>query len=71
MCLYQRTKFQVSVIILTRFREGAVLTPLPPTSKQTPKGPTQIKDPPRVKDCLPQILLGPFLNTVFQIPVKV
>ena len=47
MGVYLRTKFQVSSIILTIFRQeggGRVILPLPyPTSKQTPKKPTQIR----------------------------
>ena len=43
MCGYLRTKFQVSSISLTSFRQGVIL-PLPPTtSKRTPKKPTQIR----------------------------
>ena len=42
MCVYVRTKFQVSSIILTSFRREVILpTPLP--TKRTPKNPTQIK----------------------------
>ena len=49
MCLYLRTKFQVSSIILTSFREEEViLHHSSPTSKRTPKNPTQI----RVNTCL-------------------
>ena len=39
MCEYLQTKFQVSRIILTSFRQGAIL---PPNPKGTPKKPTQI-----------------------------
>ena len=62
MFLYLRTKFQVSSLLLTSFRQrkeggGGVILPLPHTSKRTPKKLTQI----RVKS-------GNFLNnlTVFQ-----
>ena len=41
MLVYLRTKFQVSSIILTNFREGVVSPP--PTAKQTPKMPSQIE----------------------------
>ena len=40
MCL--RTKFQVPSIILTSFRQGVILPPTP-TTKRTPKRPTQIR----------------------------
>ena len=43
MCVYLSTKFQVSRIILTSFRQGVIYPPLPPTSEQTPKKPTQIR----------------------------
>ena len=43
-----RTKFQVPSIILSSFRQGGVGILSPPTSKQTPKKPTQI----RVKFCV-------------------
>ena len=39
--VYLRTKFQVSIIILTSFRQGVILSPH--TSKRTPKKPTQIR----------------------------
>ena len=39
MCVYLHTKFQVSSIILTSFRQGVIL---PATSKQTLKELTQI-----------------------------
>ena len=42
MCVYVRTKFQVSSIILTSFRREVIL-PTPPPAKRTPKNPTQIK----------------------------
>ena len=43
MCVYVRTKFQVSCIILTTFRWEVILpTPLHP-AKWTPKNPTQVK----------------------------
>ena len=41
MGVYLRAKFEVSSIILTSFRQGVIL--LPPTSKRTPKKPTQIR----------------------------
>ena len=44
MGLYLRTKFQISSILLASFRQR--VTPLPLTSKRTPKKPFQI----RVKD---------------------
>ena len=47
MDVYLRAKFEVSSIILTSFRRDSFTTPLPPTSKRTPKKPTQI----RVNDC--------------------
>ena len=40
MCVYLRTKFQVSSIILTRFSQGVILSP---TAKETLKKPTQIR----------------------------
>ena len=45
MCVYVSAKFEVSSIILTRFKqgEGGNFTPPPPTSKQTPKKPIQIR----------------------------
>ena len=47
MCVYLRTKFQVSGIILTSLRgvqgEGGIIIPIPPTSKRTLKRPTQIR----------------------------
>ena len=42
MCVYVRTKFQVSSIILTSFRREVIL-PTPFPTKRTPKNPTQIK----------------------------
>ena len=39
MGVHLRAKFEVSSIILTGFRQGVV----PPTSKRTPKKPTQIR----------------------------
>ena len=42
MCVYLRTIFQVPSIILTSFRQRVIL-PSPPTSKRTPKEPTQIR----------------------------
>ena len=44
MGLYLRAKCQVSSLILTSFREGVILPSTPtPTSKRTPKNPTQIR----------------------------
>ena len=48
MCVYLHTKFQLSSIPLTGFRQGVILTSPPPllhthTSKRTPKKPTQIR----------------------------
>ena len=43
MCLYLCAKFEVSSIILMSFRQGDNFTPPPPTSKRTPKKPTQIR----------------------------
>ena len=43
MCVYLSTKFQVSSIILTSFRQGGNFTPLPLTAKLTPKKPIQIR----------------------------
>ena len=40
--LYLRAKLQVSRIILTSFRQGVILIPLP-TAKRTPKNSTQIR----------------------------
>ena len=46
MCVYLRTKFQVSSIILKSFRHGVILSltppPSPPTAKGTLKKPTLI-----------------------------
>ena len=43
MGVYLRAKFEVSRKILTSFRLGSSFTPThPPTSKRTPKTPTQI-----------------------------
>ena len=36
MCVYMCTKFQVSSIILTSFRQGANFTPPPPHGKANP-----------------------------------
>ena len=44
MCLYLRTKFKVSSVILTSFRQGidkGVI--LPPTAKRIPNKPTLIR----------------------------
>ena len=41
MDVYLRSKFEVCSIILASFRQGVILTS--PTSKRTPKKPTQIK----------------------------
>ena len=41
MCVYLRTKFQVSTVILTSFRHGIVLPP--PTSKENSKEATQVR----------------------------
>ena len=41
MCVYLCTKFQVSSIILTSFRQGVILPPL--TVKQPPKNPSKIR----------------------------
>ena len=46
MCVYLRTKFQVSSMILTSFRQGVILHPpttTTTTSKRTPKKSTQIR----------------------------
>ena len=46
MGVYLLAKFEVSSIILTSFRQGGggvILPPPSPTSKQTPKNPTQIR----------------------------
>ena len=43
MGVYLCTKFQVSSIILTSFRQRANFTSLPHTAKRTPKKPTQIR----------------------------
>ena len=40
MSVYLHTKFQVSSIILTSFRQVGNFTPPHPTSKRTPKKPT-------------------------------
>ena len=45
------TKFQVSSIILTSFRQGGILTP-PPISKRTPKKSIQIRVDPFVPNAL-------------------
>ena len=42
MCVYVRTKFQVSSIILTRFRREVIL-PTPTPRNTNPKNPTHIK----------------------------
>ena len=50
--MYLRTKFQVSSIIQTSFRQRVILSHPPhPTAKGTPKKPIQI----RVKDLLDKI----------------
>ena len=48
MCVYSHTKFQISSITLTSFRQdgGKLVYPPPPNSNRTPKKTTQI----RVKD---------------------
>ena len=44
MSVYLLAKFEVSSMILTSFRHrGNFTLPLPPTSKRTPKKPTQIR----------------------------
>ena len=45
MCLYLRTKLEVSSIILVSFRQGRIFYqgPSTTTAKQTPKKPTQIR----------------------------
>ena len=43
LAVYLRAKFEVSSIILTRFRQGVILPRPPSTSKRTPKKPTQIR----------------------------
>ena len=43
MGVYLRAKFEVSSVILTSFRQGVTSHHPPPTSKQTPKNPTQIR----------------------------
>ena len=43
MGVYLRAKLEVSSIILTGFRHGGNFTPPPPTSKRTPKKPTQVR----------------------------
>ena len=50
MGMYLRTKFLVSSMILTRFRQGGKFTPTPHTSKQTPKESTQIRIKPKAFD---------------------
>ena len=48
MCVYLRTKFEVSSIILARFRQGGgVVTPPPPTHTHTPQN-EPLKNPPRL-----------------------
>ena len=44
MCVYLRTEFQVSRIILTSFRQGVILTPSHPPSMQN----EPLKSPPRL-----------------------
>ena len=39
ICVYLPTTFQVSSIILTSFRQGALYTPLPPTANKSRKSP--------------------------------
>ena len=43
MCMFLRTKLQVSSIIRTRFRQGVILAPPLPASKWNPKKLTQIR----------------------------
>ena len=43
MCVHLCTKFKVSSIILTSFRQGIIFLPPSPSSKLTPKNPTQIR----------------------------
>ena len=44
MGVYLRAKLEVSSVILKSFRQGGNVTPHPtPTSKRTPKKPTQIR----------------------------
>ena len=43
MCMYVRTKFQVSSIILTSFRREVILPYPPPLENDPLKTPTQIK----------------------------
>ena len=42
MCVYLPTKFQVSSVILKRFKQGGALPP-PPTAKRTPKKPPKVE----------------------------
>ena len=50
MCLYLRAKFEVSSIILTSFRLGAIYTPPPPLPPRplTPPQNETLKSPPRL-----------------------
>ena len=45
MCVYLRTKLQISSVILTSFRQGGRdnFSPQSPTSKRMPEKPAQIK----------------------------
>ena len=52
ICVYLRTKFQVSSIILTSFRQGVIL---PHTTKRTPKKFTLIRDITVVQKMLPSV----------------
>ena len=51
MCVYLRTKFQVSRVIQTSFRERINFSPIP---KQTPKKPTLIRVKTKI-DLLPRL----------------
>ena len=72
MCLYSRTKFQVSGIVLTSFRlEGAGeggwnFTP-PHTSKQTPKKHTQIRVNSHLPNTYKKGLVDTLLSQAFNI----
>ena len=48
MSVYLRAKFEVSSIILTRFRKGVILAPPPPTPVLFSRQNESLKSPPRL-----------------------
>ena len=64
MCLYLRAKFEVSSIILTSFRLGAIYTPPPPPPPPPPPAPPPPPPP------LPPLPLTPPQNETLKSPPR-